>query len=188
MDKYNIPLVKTFEHTKIIGIENIDFGRYVIIDDFVLIYAKKKIKIKNYVHIASFSSITGGGEVLMDDFSVISSGVRILSGTDDFKGRGFGNSSISNKFRNLETGKVTLNKFVIVGANSVILPNVEIGEGASVGAGSVVTKNLKPWGIYVGNKRIGERNRAGILKNHKDFLRLKEKDRAGQLFTTKAAV
>ena len=35
MDKYKIPHVKTFEYTKIIGLENIDFGKYIIIDDFV---------------------------------------------------------------------------------------------------------------------------------------------------------
>lgn len=61
MDKYKIPNVKTFEYTKIIGLENIEFGENVIIDDFVLIYAKEKIKIGNFVHIASFSSISGGG-------------------------------------------------------------------------------------------------------------------------------
>ena len=30
MDKYKIPNVKTFEYTKIIGIENIEFGKYAV--------------------------------------------------------------------------------------------------------------------------------------------------------------
>ena len=33
MDKYKIPNVKTFEFTKIIGLENIEFGKNIIIDD-----------------------------------------------------------------------------------------------------------------------------------------------------------
>ena len=101
MNKYQIPDVKTFEYTKIIGIENIEFGKHIIIDDFVLIYAKEKIRIGNYVHIASFTSISGGGELIMEDLSTISSGCRIVTGTDDFKEFGFGNSTISNEFRNL---------------------------------------------------------------------------------------
>jgi len=46
-----------------------------------------------------------------------------------------------------------------IGANSLILPGVEIGEGAVVGAGSVVTKNVAPWTVVAGNpaKQIRER-------------------------------
>ena len=40
MSRYGISGVTTFEYTKIIGIENIEFGTDVLIDDFVLIYAK----------------------------------------------------------------------------------------------------------------------------------------------------
>lgn len=182
MDKYKIPNVKTFEFTKIIGIENIDFGEYVIIDDFVLIYAREHITIGNYVHIASFTSISGGGELIMEDFSVISSGCRIVTGTDDFKNVGFGNSTIADEFRNITTGKIQLKKFVIIGGNSVVLPGVTIGEGASVGAGSVVTRDLEPWGIYIGNRKTGERNKEEILKNHAKFQALPEDKRCGSLF------
>jgi len=182
MDTYNIPDVKTFEYTKIIGIENIDFGQYVIIDDFVLIYAKENIKIGNHVHIASFTSISGGGKFVMEDFSAISSGCRIITGTDDFKDGGFGNSTVSNEFRNVRTGKIKIEKFAIIGGNSVILPNVTIGEGASVGAGSVVTKDLEPWGIYIGNKRIGWRNKEKVLKNYKKLKSMPVQEYVGSLF------
>ncbi|MFZ4798391.1 MAG: acyltransferase [Bacteroidia bacterium] len=40
---------------------------------------------------------------------------------------------------------------VWIGANSVILPGVTIGEGVVVGAGSVVTKDIPPYAIVVGN-------------------------------------
>ena len=182
MDKYKIPNVKTFEYTKIIGIENIEFGKYVIIDDYVLIYAKEQIKIGNYVHIASFTSISGGGEFVMEDFSAVSSGCRIVTATDDFKDSGFGNSTVAIEFRNIETAKIHIKKFAIIGGNSVILPGVTIGEGASVGAGSVVTKDLEPWGTYVGNKRIGWRNKEEVLKNYEKFKFLPESEQVGFLF------
>jgi len=47
---------------------------------------------------------------------------------------------------------------------------VTIGEGAMVGANSVVTRDLEPWGIYVGNKRIAERNKHAVLENYETFL------------------
>ena len=52
-----------------------------------------------------------------------------------------------------------MGKHVIIGTNSTILPNVTIDEGSSVGAHSLVTKDLESWGVYVGTpvKRIRER-------------------------------
>lgn len=165
MNHHNIPGVKTFEFTKIIGIENIQFGKDIIIDDFVLIYAKNKIKIGDNVHIACFASITGGEVCEIGDYSAISQGCRILTGTDDFKEWGFGNSTIPEKYRNTKRAPIRIGKFCIIGANSVILPGITVGEGATVGAGSVVTKDLLPWGVYIGNKRINERDKAAVLKN-----------------------
>jgi len=170
MDKYQIPGVKTFEYTKILGVENIEFGHDIMIDDFVFIYAKSRMKIGNFVHIASFVSITGGGELVLEDFSAIASGTRIVSGTDDFKDWGFGNPTIDEKYRNVRRAPIHIGKFSIIGANSVILLGVTIGEGAMVGAGSVVTKDLEPWGIYIGNRRVGERNRAGVLENYDRYV------------------
>ncbi len=144
MDKYNIPSVKTFDFTKIIGLDKITFGHDIIIDDFVLLYATAPMKIGNHVHIASFASITGGAEFTMDDFSGISQGCRVLTGTDDFLDGGFGNPTIPDEFRNLMRKPVHIGKFSVIGANSVICPGVTVGEGASVGANSVVTRDLDP--------------------------------------------
>lgn len=169
-DKNKIPGVKTFEYTKILGIDNIQFGTNIVIDDFVFIYAKNLIKIGSYVHIASFTSITGGESFTMEDFSGLSSGVRIFTGSEDFQEWGFGNPTIDEKYRNTKRAPIHIGKFCVVGANSVILPGVCIGEGATVGAGSVVTKNLEPWGIYIGNRKVGERDKDGVLENYQNFL------------------
>lgn len=161
--------VKIYPGAKILGIENIEFGHDIIIDDFAFIYAKKKIRIGNYVHIAAFASITGGEETVFSDFSGISSGCRIFTATDDFSGPGFGNPTIPEEFRNVLRAPVRLERFAIVGANSVILPGVTLGEGVSVGANSVVSRNLDPWGIYVGNRRVRDRNRDAVLENYERF-------------------
>lgn len=170
MASTEIPGVRTFEHTKIIGLEQIRFGSPVIIDDFVFIYATNTVVIGDYVHIGAFSSIAGGGTFEMEQFSGLSMGVRIVTGSDDFTGPGFGNPTVPRRYRNVHVGAIKIGKFAIVGANSVILPDVAIGEGAAVGAGSVVSKSLEPWGIYVGNRKVGERDHDGIQANYAAFL------------------
>ncbi len=174
--------VKIFDEAKIIGQENIEFGEYIIIDDFTFIYAKEKIKIGNYVHIGSYTSISGGGEVVLEDFVAIASGCRFVTASDDFKEGGFGNPTIDNQFRNINIGKIKMEKFSIIGANSVVFPNVTIGEGASIGAGSIVTRDIKPWAIYFQNKIIGYRNKEDVLKNYEKFLATPENERVGSLF------
>lgn len=54
---------------------------------------------------------------------------------------------------------VTIGKDVWVGMGALILPGVTIGDGVIVGAGSVVTKDLPPYTVAVGNpcKVIKER-------------------------------
>lgn len=47
-------------------------------------------------------------------------------------------------------GPVKICKYARVGANSVILPGVVIGEGAVVGSGSVVTKDVPPYTFVAG--------------------------------------
>lgn len=58
-------------------------------------------------------------------------------------------------------GRVVLEKYVQVGVNTVVMPNITIKEGTSVGAMSFVNKELEEWSIYVGIpcKKIKKRNK-----------------------------
>lgn len=48
-------------------------------------------------------------------------------------------------------GKVVINDWCYIGANSHIMPGVSIGEGSLVAAGSVVTKSIPPHSVVGGN-------------------------------------
>ena len=52
---------------------------------------------------------------------------------------------------NVKKAKITIKNKAWIGFNSIILKGVTIGEGAIVGAGSVVTKDVPDWTIVAGN-------------------------------------
>jgi acetyltransferase-like isoleucine patch superfamily enzyme len=44
-----------------------------------------------------------------------------------------------------------LRKGASIGANSVVLPGIEVGEGAFVAAGALVTRDVPPWKLAIGS-------------------------------------
>jgi galactoside O-acetyltransferase len=165
--------VKIWPQAKLANPATISLGHRVIIDDFVLIISGTETSIGNFVHIAAFTSITGGGRFVMEDFSGLSGGVRIYTGNEQYGGQCLTNPTVPAPYRIAERGEVIIRRHAIVGANSVILPGVTIGEGAVVGACSLVTKDCAPWSVNLGvpARPIKTRPSAGILRLEQELLR-----------------
>lgn len=77
----------------------------------------------------------------------------------------FENSKIRNN------PSVVIGNDVWIGANVVILPGVKIGDGAVLAAGSIITKDVKPYQIVAGNpaKQIRMRFDDDIIKKLLDI-------------------
>lgn len=132
--------------------ERLFVGNAVIIDDFVFIMPGARTILGDFVHIASFVSVLGGGELIVEDYAGLSSGVRIYTGTDDFLGGGLTGPTVPAELRApVRRGTVHIGKHAVIGANSVVMPGVTIGEGATVGALSLVNRDLEPWTVYAGS-------------------------------------
>ena len=101
----------------------------------------------------------------MEDFSGVAAGSKIICGTDDFT-KGMLNPQIPNQYKESKYDTVTFEKYSCVGVNCVVMPGVTLGEGSVVGAGSVITKDTKPWTVYVGSpaKEVGERDKSKIIE------------------------
>jgi putative colanic acid biosynthesis acetyltransferase WcaF len=105
----------------------------------------KKIILGNQVDLAWGVIITTGGGVEIGDRTFI--GYRTIISSANHKipsseGRIFDSGHIPSK--------VTIANDIWIGGNCVITAGVKIGEGAVVAAGSVVTKDVKPFTIVGG--------------------------------------
>lgn len=161
------PSAKIFPRSRIIdGAGALSIGDHSQIDDFAFVNAGRLCRIGRFVHIASFVSIVGGGEFTIDDFSGLSAGCRVITGTDDYTGPFLTNPTVPREFTHRTVSHVTIGRFVVVGTNAVLFPGVTVGEGVAVAACAVVRRDLAPWGVYAGDpiRKLGERDRAAILE------------------------
>jgi UDP-2-acetamido-3-amino-2,3-dideoxy-glucuronate N-acetyltransferase len=77
----------------------------------------------------------------------------VTIGKDVFIGPGviFTNIKYPSSKSELPTSHTLVENHVGIGAGVIILPDVKIGEGALIGAGSVVTKDVLPYTVVYGN-------------------------------------
>lgn len=62
-----------------------------------------------------------------------------------------GDSILNKDWEHVCTAPITIKDKAWIGINTIILKGVTIGEGAVVGAGSVVTKDVPDWCVAAGN-------------------------------------
>lgn len=99
----------------------------------------------NHVDLAWGVLITSGGGVEIGDRTLVGYGTKILS-TNHVIPLNHGEIFSAGH----EKKKVKIGKDVWIGANCVIVAGVEIGDGAVIAAGSVVTKDVKQFTIVGG--------------------------------------
>ncbi len=164
--------VKISDKCSIYGASNIEIYDDSRIDDFCILSAGfGGIKIGRFVHIASYSSLIGKESIELQDFSGLSARVSIYSSSDDYSGLAMTNPCVPKEYTNAYNGKVLLEKHVIIGVGSAILPNVTIGYGSAVGAFSLVTKNIEAMIIVSGVPvKYLKGRKDGFIEKEKLFL------------------
>ena len=170
--------VQIYPRAHIVSPEVISIGDSVIIDDFVFLVGGVETRIGSFVHLASFSSLLGGGELVIEDFAGVSSGARIYTGTDDFHGESLTGPPVPAPFRTPVRTFVHIGKYAVVGANAVVLPGVTIGEGCTIGALSLVSRDCEPWTVCAGTPA------RPIKSRRRDRIEALERELRAQLYDT----
>lgn len=134
--------------TSIYSPENICIGNNVRIDDFCILSGN--ITIGDYVHISAYSALYGSKGIILEGYCGISPRCVILSASDDFSGDFLVGAQFPKDYTNVQGGTVILKKYSQLATNTVVFPNIVIGEGAVTGAMTLVNKNLEPWTINTG--------------------------------------
>ena len=150
--------------------ETISLGDHVRIDDFAMVAGN--VEVGRNVHITAYCNVEGGrAGVNIGDFSTLAYGCQVIAQSDDYSGRTMTNSTIPARFKNEDSRVVRLGKHVILGTGTIVLPGVELPDGVAAGAGTLFTKSVESWGLYVGSpaRRVKERSR-DVLGLTEEFL------------------
>ena len=118
-------------------------GKKSWIADGVRIFAPQNVSIgsNTFVNDDVIIQSCEGALVTIGDFVVLSYGVKILTG---------GLIMESRSFETHHTLDVTISNGVWIGASSIILPGVTLGDGVVVAAGSVVNKSFPANSLVAG--------------------------------------
>lgn len=150
--------VKVCRGSRWVAPELVELGDDTQIDEGVRIFGGLGVRIGRHVHFAFDSSISGGGECVVEDFASIGAAVRIITGTEETEG-GLSNPTVPAEFRKVRRDKVVIGRHAIIFTGAIVLPGVTVGEGAVVSAGSIVHHDLKPWRVYAGTPLVAVRVR-----------------------------
>ncbi len=129
----------------IVPFNDFSLGKSSVIEDYAIINnAVGEITIGNHTRIGLGNTIIG--PVMIGNNVILAQNVVI--------------SALNHKFEDVlttinqqgvKTDQIIIENNVWIGANSTILAGVHIGEHVVVGAGSVVTKDIPPFNVVVGN-------------------------------------
>jgi galactoside O-acetyltransferase len=130
----------------------IEIGDNVRIDAFCVLSGGSGLKIGSHIHIACGNYLFAGAGIEIDDFCQIGAQCIIHSQSDDFSGHSMIGPCIPMKYKpGFKSGKVILERHVVLGARCTVLPETYLCKGAAFGAHSLITSNqYMAWKIYAG--------------------------------------
>ncbi|WP_213805520.1 DapH/DapD/GlmU-related protein [Granulicella sp. dw_53] len=117
-------------------------GQRVSIAPTVVILGKSGLHLGDDVEINNLCHLFAGGNITIGPRTMISASCSLTSTTHS--------QAVSARSRMINI-PINIGADVWLGTGAIVLPGISIGEGAIIGAGAVVTKNVAPRTIVVGN-------------------------------------
>ncbi|WP_310962234.1 CatB-related O-acetyltransferase [Nocardioides marmorisolisilvae] len=117
------------------------------------------VTIGDYTYIGGYTEIRGTlDDVLIGRYCSIGRGVKIFSSGQAHRFDGLSTfpfftlfESIDRRHYNVRSGPTVIGHDVWIGSNAIVMAGVRVGNGAVVGAGAVVTRDVPPYAIVAGS-------------------------------------
>lgn len=148
------PLVRLLRHAmRRLNVRGeVSYGENFRVGRGAIVSSSHGLVVGNDVSIGPRSIVQVDGTI--GDFALIGMGVQIVGKSDhaiDEVGIPMMYSTWVGDREGNSTDKIDIGRDVWVGASSVIISGIRIGEGAVIAAGSVVTKDVAPYTVVGGN-------------------------------------
>lgn len=125
-------------------------GDNVYIGAGCILNPPRNIEIGSHVYLGANCVIQSvHGDILIGDHVMFGPGVHIHGGNHKFDNLDGYMDEAKKQYG--DDPPVVISNDVWIGANAIVLPGVTVGEGAVIGAGSVVTHDVEPYAIVAGN-------------------------------------
>ena len=124
-------------------------GNHVYIDPTTLCADPELISIADNCHIQPGCRLFGsGGGIEIKEGTIFSHDIQVFARNHYYDGEDLEMLPYDKRYT---AKKVTVGRYVWIGARSTILPGVTKGDGAVIGAASVVTKDIPAGTVAAGN-------------------------------------
>lgn len=118
------------------------------------VWAPWNLRCEDRVTLADGAEIYNPSPIFFGSHAIVSQGAYVCGATHLYNEPEFRLVSFPMKF----------GAYSWICARAMVSPGVNVGEGAILGLGSVATKDLEPFGIYVGSpaRKVKERERLAV--------------------------
>lgn len=157
----NSVLIRNYRRIKL-KIKGAEISELCEIGEIICNGNAKKLKIGHRTFIGKSVELALYDNIIIGNNVCINDNVKLLSGSHD----------INDPKWNHKMAPIIINDYAWVATNAIILPGVEIGKGAVVGAGAVVSINVPDYGVVVGNpaKILLKKRNSNLDYNPCEFL------------------
>ena len=154
---------KVYPTAKVCPRTELLMGKLTTIGDFCFI-CSKRLEMLDGSMIGRFVEVSGRGEVLLKEGAVVASHASLLTSTDTPEGKM--NDASKDEERAIRTGNIVLGEYSYVGQHATIMPGVNIGDWAVVGAYSYIDKDVPPNTIIRPN--VKKTTKARVLRRNEN--------------------
>lgn len=116
-------------------------GKRVHVYPAVKIWAPWNLELHDECGVGGGANLYSQGKIVLGKRSIVSQGAYLCTGSHDYTKKG----------HPLITAPILVEAFAWVAAEAFVHPGVTIGEGAVIGARSVVVKSMPAWMVCAGN-------------------------------------